>query len=228
MRQQRHQFLPTNKCHLYGEPEITEHLFLCKQRGEWKQSFLANIDKELRRLETAADIRRHIVQGLEDWLFTKAIELISVDQDAIGWYNIVRGYIALHWGTFQEKFYRQNHHDERYYTGSIWATALIHFIWQQGHKLWTQRRTEVHKANSESNPQNHHRQATETRVKAMYSMAMHVNANDRVIFDKPLEERLTMRTRTLKNWVKTYTPALRQAICEAKEQQKTGHQDKRT
>jgi len=59
-------------------------------------------------------------------------------------------------------------------------------------------------------------------------MAMHVNANDRVIFDKPLEERLTMRTRTLKNWVKTYTPALRQAICEAKEQQKTGHQDIRT
>jgi len=88
VRQHRHQFLPTNECHLCGEPEITEHLFLCKQRGEWKQSFLANIDKELRRLETAADIRRHIVQGLEDWLFTKATELISVDQDAIGWYNI--------------------------------------------------------------------------------------------------------------------------------------------
>ena len=59
-------------------------------------------------------------------------------------------------------------------------------------------------------------------------MVMHVNANDRVIFDKPLEERLTMRTLTLKNWVKTYTPALIQAICEAKEQQKTGHQDTRT
>jgi hypothetical protein len=35
VRQQRHQFLPTNECHLCGEPEITEHLFLCKQRGEW-------------------------------------------------------------------------------------------------------------------------------------------------------------------------------------------------
>jgi hypothetical protein len=54
-------------CSLCRQHESYDHVFCCKSRNKWRDSFLSSIDEEMKKWLTAADIRREIITGLQAW-----------------------------------------------------------------------------------------------------------------------------------------------------------------
>jgi len=58
----------SDECILCGLTERRDHIFQCSHQQEWRDKFITKLDKKLRGLETAADIRHSFISNIQTWL----------------------------------------------------------------------------------------------------------------------------------------------------------------
>jgi hypothetical protein len=68
-------------------------------------------------------------------------------------------------------------------------------------------------------------QEFQAKPRAMYGSTPLLNAQDRQIIDKPLDERLESRVSDLKAWVQQFYPVVQKGIQDAYTQMREGLQD---
>jgi hypothetical protein len=204
-----------DQCVLCTMAEDTDHLFQCPQRKEWRIGFIKALDTQLKTLDTAADTRKSIINGLEEWMNKRPS--IESPQDTIGWDAFIKGYIHQHWVEQQDIFYtNKGRKDARRHNGNYWATHLINFLWQQDRKLWKGRNEEVHKPDDQEKDSPEERRTLKTRIRILYGSKPKVREADRRnFFSQSLEDVLKGPTRELRAWLTTSEPPIKKAIQDA-------------
>jgi hypothetical protein len=196
-----------------AEEEDYIHLFRCQKQRQWRADFEIALEAHLKKRGTAADLRTAIVTNVRRWL--NGGTQVASCQDEVGtWHEFIKGYICRSWSEQQEGFYREHEKDPIHDTGELWTAALIGFLWQWSHQLWTKRNEETHKADGNRGSAREKLEA-ESRTRALYEQAAHLIVEDREMFAMPLQERLQQPTKGLLAWVAQVTPSVKVGLLEA-------------
>ena len=99
---------------------------------------------------------------------------------------------------------------------------LIKWLIHELYRLWQSRNNDVHKP---KDTPSRLEQETKAKVRNLYSLVDQVSHADRVIFDVPLDNRLTHHWTSLAAWVKRTQPVIKKCMQEYKKQQATGQKD---
>ena len=110
----------SDECILCGLTETRDHIFQCPHRQEWRDKFITKLDKKLRGLETAADIRHSFISNIQTWLNeTPRTDNLAQEttvrheQTEIGWDKAFLAYISEDWSNSQDSLYRVQGKDQR-------------------------------------------------------------------------------------------------------------------
>jgi hypothetical protein len=203
-----HKFDHCPSCH---QTENYDHVFKCPQRHKWRTTYLVDLEKQLKKLETAADVRQDVIRITKDWFDEDEgdpqLEAIW-DQDGIDEEDeesltnlrtaiaaqprltggqFFRGFLGKEWKIKMEKFYRMQKKDPRYYySGQTWTAKLIHFQWKAAQTAWHQRCDTLH-AKGEAKASQRDLMEIQARVRELYKHQLLIGVKDRRIFDRPLE-----------------------------------------
>jgi hypothetical protein len=142
-------------------------------------------------------------------------------QDKVGWRFLVRGFAATNWSLIQETC--AEHSDRG--TGDIWCSKVCLWLLQQSYKLWILRNSDLH---DDMNTLNWKYNETREQVKLLYENSKYMDADDRIIFNIPLETRLTHPPETLQTWVKNMEPVLLACMKKQETRIRTQHNDIRS
>jgi hypothetical protein len=217
------------KCPLCAETETNDHLFSCLGRSEWRTKLYQDLFSLLTKQHTAPLLKKVIIQGLR-WQYEQhepEFDLEIEHQTRIGWTHLVRGWIDKGWQTYQANYLRMHFTDDKKVqdTGKDWSLRIIEFMWQQGHKVWTDRCDKVHKKVKRAETVQQ-RNIAEAKTTALYKKAEDVGYYDRhKIFARTLKEKLQESARALQRWVVLATPAIKQAAREHLNRMKRNTQD---
>ena len=101
-------------------------------------------------------------------------------------------------------------------TAKMWSVYLIDFILNEGYERWKNRCDKVHEK-VKRNETEQARQTINSKVSALYTVAMDVGYRDRYhIFSKTLEDKLKESIYQLQRWVAINSPAVKQAAHDFK------------
>jgi hypothetical protein len=211
-------------CPYCREYEDYDHMFNCRTRHEWRDTFSNDLENQLKTWQTAADIRTAIVTGLHEWMSAKPSTIRASDDDTLTWHHFIRGYVDTAWSQEQEHFYRRQELDPtKGFTGDGWTANLIGYMWRQSRAVWKLRCEELH----DDTPIENAREIQElsARVHALYRVSPELNNHDRRIFDQPIEQTLGQSTRNLRLWVRRIGPIVKLGLRDAHLQAIRGVQD---
>ena len=122
-----------------------QHHLICPHisRREKTQEVIDKVLLRLRQLTTDPDIYKQIKYGLAKWLtqlddnpIEERLELEYPEQNAIGWYQFLRGYWARELIQAQHNFYRFAGINDNTTNGPTWALQVLRTIWTEMHNLW--------------------------------------------------------------------------------------------
>jgi len=204
----------SDKC-TCGEIETNDHLFACSSRKEWRREMYKQLNKHLKENNTSSDIKTTILHRIRSHYdqHTPDNPFQATNQDAIGWNNLMRGWIDNTWQVDQEKHIKAKHNNDHhiYEKTKQWSILLIEFFWSQGHKLWKDRCDTLHEKTGRAETAQT-RKLINHKVQALYEMATNVGYRDRHhIFATPINEKLLETVPNLTNWVASTGPAVKQA-----------------
>ena len=146
------------------------------------------------------------------------LHLLYDAQTKIGWDLMIRGFFATEWTNITPAF---QPHWPKPYNHDMLFPKLIADLWSHQLEFWTAHQAARH-ATQETNQQNltDAHQELQSQVRHLFSMADNVLPSQRdKLFATDLEEFLHTHTSTqLRNYIDTYTPAIRLSIRQAKRQ----------
>jgi hypothetical protein len=207
------------ECHVCGEDETVDHLFLCPGNIQWKREFLERLAIYLAKIETAADIKSAMLAGFARWLdrdLPTPVKLRShngdtcrASQNETGWNLAMLGLLDESWSMFQDEYFNQTGTRKIDQSGKIWNTKLSGWLIREARNRWTARNNEVHK---DDDGKSKIEQETLEQVRNLYKLADDMSYHDKSMFDVPLEQRLQLPTNTLRQWIKNTIPTANRCI----------------
>jgi hypothetical protein len=204
-------------CHRCGGVETQEHLFKCPNNATRQADFLVRLDDHLVRCKTHEAIRRDILQGVSEYLqepeepkeqrhlrkrYVKKRQSAAEQQSEIGWHRFLRGTIVTQWCVDQELATRDADPTSTV-LGDSWGAKLVLWLVREARDCWLVRNHELFKPDDDEDDEfvPRHVEEVQQRVRVLYGRQNRIRENDRVIFAVPLEQRLTLEWKTLRNWV---------------------------
>eukprot|EP00980_Cylindrotheca_fusiformis_P016603 scaffold4973_cov135-Cylindrotheca_fusiformis.AAC.21 len=85
--------------------------------------------------------------------FPPALHPLIIDQNKIGWRQILRGRVSKKWAEYQHAVYTDRNEKDKKLTGTSWMTTLVCLLLTQVFDIWKQRNEFVHGAQSTTNMQ---------------------------------------------------------------------------
>ena len=127
-----------------------QHFWSCQAatRITWRRQFLKDLKMKLIKLETGPEVRHLLVSKLQAVLDGQSpntipvhpsLEEIGIQQDQIGWEQILRGRFGWVWNT-----HKRTQPGQSTKLKGHWTTEVITFIWVQWWKLWELRNHDQH------------------------------------------------------------------------------------
>jgi hypothetical protein len=205
----------SDACKSCGEEETNDHLFTCNSQHTWRAGFYKRLYKHLTKTSTESQMIAIIMHGLR-WHYEDYEPTIAIDdekQHTIGWNHLFRGWVDKAWQPWHEQYIQFKYKDDakRRDTAKQWTLYLIEFFFLEGHEVWKQRCDKVH-AKNKRNETEQSRIRINSKVSALYTMAMEVGDRDRHnIFSNTLEQKQQESVSQLQRWVANTTPAIKQA-----------------
>lgn len=144
----------TAKCARCGfEIEDFPHVVDCQHvssKSRWSKS-LRGFEVWMEENNTLPRLRKSLIQQLRRWHSGETLvgippilEQAFLEQEQIGWYNFLFGYVSTEWQRLQQEHYLylglRN-------TGKRWVTSLIEKLWQVAWDQWDDRNKTLHKKN---------------------------------------------------------------------------------
>ena len=144
----------TSKCARCGfEIEDFPHVVDCQHfssKSRWSKS-LRGFDVWMEENNTLPRLRKSLIQQLRRWHSGETLvgippilEQAFLEQEQIGWYNFLFGYVSTEWQRLQQEHYLylglRN-------TGKRWVTSLIEKLWQVAWDQWDDRNKTLHQKN---------------------------------------------------------------------------------
>lgn len=132
--------------------DATDHIIRCTAvtRLEWRTTFWANVDAFHANFATHPLIRHVFREAMTLWLdpasgdsippifFPQDVRKLIVNQNAIGWRQILRGRFSLEWQRLQNAYYLKHKRKSAYKrTGDCWQQQFIKVIWESWYQLWS-------------------------------------------------------------------------------------------
>jgi hypothetical protein len=149
----RWKFWRHDRCPCCRQPEDIQHIARCTHAGAqavWTES-MAALAVWLDQQETHPGIAHLILARLNAWrhhLETRfpiplipALKTAYLDQDEIGWFNLLQGRISTYWVTLQTDYYQLI---ESRRSGTTWARRFISQLWDLSWKMWLHRNHVLH------------------------------------------------------------------------------------
>lgn len=214
-------------CTQCGEEEDTDHLYRCPSKAEMIPLIAQAFKKFLTEIHTVETISDAMANGFQEWAMNQDCNRLTSDADIstayrtqhnIGWHLFVRGFAAVNWSELQET--RSTNPDKC--MGDVWCSKICLWWIQKSHELWIERNARLH--DTDKNKDTWKDKEVREQVRLLYDSAKHMDANDRRIFNVPLETKLTNTTESLQAWVDTMGPIVK--ICIQKQETRIRHQHK--
>jgi hypothetical protein len=188
--------------------EDTQHVWLCQgleSPKKWEAA-LADLDLEMRRLQTDPVMATLIVSRLRTWqkseepttdpdTHDKYMEALS-RQDAQGWLNFWMGLPSKGWQELQEAHYKRIASSK---TGSSWLIAIICKQWLIAWDIWDYRNGVVHHTDDGTDAQK-----IATAIRAEYAQGAPTR-DMRKFFRTPLRDTLRRNIDYQTNWLHRVT-----------------------
>jgi hypothetical protein len=149
----RWKFWTHDRCPCCRQPEDIQHIARCTHAGAnavWKES-TAKLAQWFDQQETHPGIAHLLLSRLNAWRHHQetrfpipmipALKTAYLDQDEIGWFNLLQGRMSTYWVTLQSDYYTLI--DSRR-SGTTWARRLISHLWELSWKMWLHRNHVLH------------------------------------------------------------------------------------
>jgi hypothetical protein len=197
--------------------EDIHHLFACEKKGRWRQSFLANLNDTLRKMNTNPGLKQDITQHINEWF--------QPEPKSSEPYHFLQGFVRYEWIDRQQEYERTTRHKRDKKTDEwTWATKLILFMWKELYEVWKTRNEEYH--NETGHAMKRERREALEEMQSLYDQQREVGAHDRaLLFARPMEEWETHNTKTIKTWNRTHTLLIGQMIREQQNRDKNNTRD---
>jgi hypothetical protein len=218
-------------CPFCGNDKDTDHLFQCPQKDEQMEATANSFRSYLQEIKTKEIISTALTEGFRNWSLGNKPSIEIMDQEIIdavreqnniGWNLLVRGFISIKWAQIQESSAETNENC----SGDAWCAKICLWWINKSHEVWTIRNNTLHE--SDENKNSWKDKETREQVKRMYNCANYMNADDRRIFNVPIEMKLNQSTASLQVWITTMEPIIK--ICMEKQEIsiRNQHRDIRT
>lgn len=202
-----------NQCPFCHHPdEDIDHLWQCPSRLEANKTIVTDFTQFLAKENTAPEIIHAFAIALNHWFRIKQtytredrkhiLWTMIEKQKRIGWKFFVRGLLITDWACWQERYNSQ-------ILGDSWSATISAWWINQSRKIWNQRNDKLHQHTKDNESLSE--QETFAQVRKLYDTARLLSANDRELFDIPLEDLLKHPIHSLQSWVKTAWPTVK--IC---------------
>jgi len=199
-------------CILCGLDENNDHIYQCRKRSDKIQLVAEAFKKFLSELQTNENVSNALMKGFQNWALqyinNPAIVKALQEQEEIGWNMLVHGFLANSWSIIQELSPENSNNC----MGDVWCSKICLWWIQASHNLWIERNKTLHEADKDTWKD----KDTREQVQRLYSAAPYMDAEDRKIFNVPLERKLTLPTESLQTWVTTMEPIVK--ICIKKQE----------
>ena len=205
----------------------------CPARQSWRDLFIQQLREFLADNDTCPQLIEPICTGCSLWL-NSATPAIPENPDAppafntqtqSGWHLFFIGLPHSTWATHQQQFLeKEKDIKNKPALGVHWLHKIIKWTIHELFRLWKSRNDDVHKP---KDTPSRLEQETHARVRHLYSLADQVGHADRVLFDVPIENRLTHHWTSLAAWVSRTLPVLKVCMQDHAKKQASGQRDLR-
>jgi hypothetical protein len=205
----------TDECPLCLQQETQDHIFRCPTRQQRSEATLERLNTHLDESGTDPEVRLQVTECMRSWLTGSQNTNLNCYQTEIGTRLLIRGFVGKDWTTKQDRYYRDIHQPyDRKLTSAKWTRNLIIFLWKEASELWQLRNESIHDPDL-----NVQRSELEQQVRNFYHQQEQVLAQDRGIFDLPLQDRLRHHSQQLLDFVqlqgRTITHSIQQHALQA-------------
>jgi hypothetical protein len=177
---------------------------------------MSHMLKVLDKLDTAPPLQTLLLNALNVLLYDKSLHTINGDpaiedvvktQESIGWHQILKGRLALHWKSTQDKYLGSRRTNKA--NGDSWMKTVIVELLQIFLKLWNLRNEDRHGRDEATQAQAVERQTIREAVQFHAAYAGRVHDDDKWIFTKPIQERLQDAIGNIRIWLNHWKPIIK-------------------
>jgi exonuclease III len=234
-----HGILPTNKrlhryqtahphhCPTCFEPqEDTHHLFICHHitRATWRTTFIDRLYDHLDHTKTKPNLAHMLAQTFvkifdtnqdPSTTFTYPYSYLKQSQTAIGWDQMLYGRFSIEWKRLQLRFLKSTGIQHPHAKADKWQRDLIIFIFQEFHLLWEMRNQDKH-GPDQSQKAILLKERARRELTELYTYRNQILPGHQKIYRESLDNHLQESTRSILNWITTYTPVIASSRKKAK------------
>jgi hypothetical protein len=139
---------------------------------------------------------------------TDSEQTVVTSQTAIGWKHFLFGRLSVEWAQAQRLYIVTAGQNADKYSGHAWTAKIITHLWRAILAHWSTRNEALHGKAAQAITK---RARIDPLIRHLYSRQHELPQYDRVMFQKPLEDRLGQPLSVLSVWLSVATPAFRAA-----------------
>jgi hypothetical protein len=219
--------------------EDRDHVIKCgaASRQRWRDKFLQEINMFHDKAETYPLLRHLWNEAIQEWLRTDEPDIlvspvlyhtdvreVIIQQNRIGWRQLINGRFSTAWSLIQEEYYRRLRQqtgtaDRR--SGETWQKQFIVKIWKQWEKLWKLRNEEVHGRDIETRAQAE-RQEIQRELREVYNNRNQMEPRIQELLYREEHQHMQRPLWVTRNWLATNAPVFRESMRRARTNATTG------
>jgi hypothetical protein len=214
--------------------EDRDHIIRCQaeSRRTWRETFLAKIDKYLDAAETYPLLRHLWRQAITTWmdadgedsvimspvLYHWELRQLIVQQNAIGWRQVINGRFSQEWARIQDDYYarlrtQRGSNDRR--SGLTWQKLLITQVWTAWSTLWKLRNEELHGRDTIST-ERAERQEIKRALKEVYELRPQLEPRVQDLLMRNEQDHMQRPLWVTRNWLAVNAPAIQESARRVK------------
>ena len=210
--------------------ETIDHVIRCdsETRAAWRLDWGQRVEDFHARQNTYPLLRHVFREAMHQWmdnaspdavspcLFPMEVRRLIIQQNEIGWRQIVRGRFSTEWERLQNDYYNRHRKKTRYRrTGTMWQKQLILLIWELWFELWKLRNDQIHGTTAETRAQADRRDM-ERQLTAIYASRNLLEPRVQDLLAPDLESHLQRPVNVTRNWLAVTGPVVRDSMRRVK------------
>jgi hypothetical protein len=210
--------------------ETTDHIPRCEavSRAEWRLTWAQKIESFHERHNTSPLLRHVFREAMRQWmdaaitdvvapcLFPPEVRSLILQQNDIGWRQILRGRFTNEWQRIQNDYYFRHRSKAKFRrTGIMWQKQFILTIWELWYEIWEMRNVHVHGDTAATRAQAVRRD-TERQLTAIYASRNLLEPRVQELLAPDLETHLQRPANVTRNWLAITAPVVKDSMRRVK------------